>query len=821
MDCKSASNSNVYQVTVNRPAPPTGITGPAVVCDPATVRSYSATGGPTRTSYNWTIAGGTITSGQGTGTVQVQWNSVAGAGQLVLKGVSSFGCLTDSVTTSVDIRPLPAPAITPAAPSVCTGASTTLSVTPVAGVTYAWSPATGLNTTTGPTVIAAPTTTTTYTVTATETLSGCTSQRSVTVTVTPVAASPGPAVTLCSGGSAQIGAAPVAGNTYLWTPATGLSSATVANPTVTLTNTTSAPIVTTYTLTVTTSAGCTGTSTVAVTVNPAAVATPGPAVTLCSGGSAQLGSAPVAGNTYLWSPATGLSSATAANPTVTGTNTTSAPVTTPYTLTVTTSAGCISTGTVVVTVNPVAAIAPGPAVSFCSGGSAQIGAAPVAGNTYLWSPATGLSSATAANPTVTGTNTTGVPIVTTYTLTVTTSAGCIQSGTVAVTINPAAVATAGPARTICSGASAQLGAAPVAGNTYLWSPATGLNSATAANPTVMLTNPGPAATTTTYTLTATNATGCISTATVAVTVNPAAVAVAGPDRSICSGSSTALGAAPVADYTYSWSPTTGLSSATVANPTVTLVWANPSGIPISFNYVLTATNAQGCTSTATVSVTVIPLPLAITGPARAFCSGGSAQLGSSAAPVAGNTYLWSPATGLSSATVANPTVTLTNTTSAPVVTTYTLTVTTTATGCTNTATVAVTVNPLPVAVPGPAVTVCSGISAQLGAAPVAGNTYLWSPATGLSSATVANPTVTLTNTGPAATTTTYTLTATNATGCVSTGTVAVTVNPAAVATPGPAVSFCSGGSAQPGQRPRGGLHLPVEPGHGPEQRHGG
>jgi gliding motility-associated-like protein len=147
---------------------------------------------------------------------------------------------------------------------------------------------------------------------------------------------------------------------------------------------------------------------------------------------------------------------------------------------------------------------------------------------------------------------------------------------------------------------------------------------------------------------------------------------------------------------------------------------------------------------------------------------------------------------LSSTTVANPTVTLTNTTGAATTQTYTLT-TTSAAGCASTATVVVTVNPLPVANAGAATTICSGATGQLGATAVTGLSYSWSPATGLSSTTVANPTVTLTNTTGTATTQTYTLTTTNAAGCASTATVVVTINPVITAgTIGTDQTVCTG-----------------------------
>jgi gliding motility-associated-like protein len=498
----------------------------------------------------------------------------------------------------------------------------------------------------------------------------------------------------------------VSGNTYSWSPTTGLSSTTAANPTVTLTNTTTAATTQTYTLTVTSAAGCTSTGTVVVTVNPIPVAVPGAAVAICSGATGQLGATAVSGNTYSWSPATGLSSTTAANPTVTLTNTTTAATTQTYTLTVTSAAGCTSTGTVVVTVNPLPTAVPGAAIAFCSGGSGQLGATPVSGLTYSWSPSTGLSSATVANPTVTLTNTTTAATTQTYTLTVTSATGCTSTGTVVVTVNPLPTALPGAAIAFCSGATGQLGATAVSGNTYSWSPNTGLSSTTAANPTVMLTNTTGAPVNQTYTLTVTSATGCTSTGTVVVTVNPLPVALPGAAVAICSGSSTQLGATPVSGLTYSWSPATGLSSATVANPTVTLT--NTTAANITQTYTLTVTSAAGCTSTGTVVVTVTPLPVATAGAAVTICSGNTTQLG--AAPVSGLTYSWSPATGLSNSVIANPTLTLTNVsaTGTAITPTYTLTVTNPATGCVNTSTVVVTVNAeiLP-GIIGPNQTVCA------------------------------------------------------------------------------------------------------------------
>ena len=135
--CGGKVVADIFRITVTRAAGPNAIVGPALVCDPATVRTYTAAG-PTPASYRWRVTGGTISSGQNTSSVQVTWGNANTTGTLVLKGVSARGCPTDSVVKTVDIRPLPALVVTPTAPSICLGSSTTLTVAGQTGLTYAW-----------------------------------------------------------------------------------------------------------------------------------------------------------------------------------------------------------------------------------------------------------------------------------------------------------------------------------------------------------------------------------------------------------------------------------------------------------------------------------------------------------------------------------------------------------------------------------------------------------------------------------------------------------------------------------------------------------
>ena len=556
--CAGKTVADVLHITVVKPKGPTAIGGDQLVCGLNATRSYTASGG-TAPQVSWRVVGGTILGSPTANPVQVQWGG-AGTGTVVARGITQFGCPTDSVSSNIVIAQPATLAITGNL-SICQGSSTTL--TAVGGTApYTVSGGPSLITGAGPFTVS-PTATTTYTITGAAAPNTCGASGQVTVTVLPApAANVGPAnPSTCSGVALALGAAPVSGSTYSWSPGTGLSSPTVANPTLTLTNATSAPITATYTLTETNSAtGCVGTNTVTVTINPLPMALAGTAATICSGATAQLGAAPVAGYTYSWRPSTGLSSPAVANPTATLINTTSAPITQTYTLTTTSAANCVATATVTITVSPPLVAVPGAAATICSGGTAQLGAAPVSGYTYSWSPSTGLSSPAVANPTATLTNTTSAPITQIYTLTITNAAGCVGTGTVAVMVNPLPVAVPGAAATICSGATAQLGAAPVSGYTYSWTPGTGLSSTTLANPTFTLTNTTSAATTQTYTLTVTNtATGCVGTGTVAVTTNPTvAGGTISASQTVCPGTSpvpfasTAGASGGPGTYTYQW-----------------------------------------------------------------------------------------------------------------------------------------------------------------------------------------------------------------------------------------------------------------------------
>lgn len=594
--------------------------------------------------------------------------------------------------------------------SICQGQTATLTA-PAGAQSYSWSP--GGQTT--QTINVTPTTTTIYTCVITSFgITPC-----VGTYTTQVVVSPSPTITatgsatLCPGATGTLSVS--GATTYSWTPSSGLSSSTgsvvTANPGAT----------TNYTV-IGTSNNCSDTAMAQITISPA------PTITvnnpsLCTGDSAVLNAS--GATTFTWSPASGLSSATGSTITVTPS------VATTYTVTGTTST-CTSSATAIVTINAPPTVTVNSA-SVCPGASTTLNAN--GATTYSWSPPTGLSSGSGASVSASPT------VTTTYTVIGTSAAGCTDTAVATVTIAGNLSPTVNNA-SICNGSSGALNASGA--TSYTWSPATGLN--TSAGATVIATP----TVTTTYTITASSG-SCTGTVTAVVTVNPLPTVTVN-SGTVCAGQSTTLTAAGAQNYT--WSPGTGLSTTNGSS-----VSANPSS---SSSYTITGSDANGCASTATCSVTVNPLPQ-INVNSALVCGGGSAGLNATGA----TNYSWSPPGGLSATAGASVNA-------SPVSTTVYTVNATDANGCSGmaTSTVVVVVNPTITVNPA---SICAGNSSQINAS--GAMTYSWAPATGLSStmggSVNANPSVT----------TSYTVTGTIGT-CTAIATTTVTVNPLPVITIG-------------------------------------
>jgi gliding motility-associated-like protein len=135
---------------------------------------------------------------------------------------------------------------------------------------------------------------------------------------------------------------------------------------------------------------------------------------------------------------------------------------------------------------------------------------------------------------------------------------------------------------------------------------------------------------------------------VTIKVSTPDFAEAGPDTTICEGSSVQLYAS--GGVSYKWEPATGLSDRKTATPD-----ASPHK---TITYRVTVTNEQGLEDTAEVTVTVNPLPeLKITNEYK-LCEGDSIRLNAEGE----GEFHWEPEEGLSRNDVPDPLVWPSNTT---------------------------------------------------------------------------------------------------------------------------------------------------------------
>ena len=171
------------------------------------------------------------------------------------------GCTGGGISGSAVVTVNPAPTISVGPNNQC--GPVTLTATGTSN-TYAWSPAAGLNTTSGATVIANPTANTIYTVTGTITATGCQNSATVNVNYTPAAPLLTPsAINICVGASTTLTASTTAG-AAVWSPVTGLytdGAATIPYVAGTPLNTVYAkPTTTTTYSAITSTATCTSTA---------------------------------------------------------------------------------------------------------------------------------------------------------------------------------------------------------------------------------------------------------------------------------------------------------------------------------------------------------------------------------------------------------------------------------------------------------------------------------------------------------------------------------------------------------------------------------
>jgi hypothetical protein len=571
---------------------------------------------------------------------------------------------------------------------ICSGNSISLSAT--GAQNYSWS--TGAL---SGSVSVSPIVTTGYTVTGTN-LIGCSNTTVRTITVNPSPTITINSGTVCYGQNFTL--TPGGASTYSYS-----GGAAVVNPTAN----------TNYSVLGTNSLGCisatAAVSSLTVKALPVILVNSG---AICTGQSFTI--SPAGANTYTYSGGSAVVSPTA---------------TTGYSITGTSTAGCISSSAAVsnVTVNSLPVISANSG-SICSGQSFTI--VPSGASTYTYtggSPivtpvsnasysVTGTTTAgcVSASPAVSGITVHALPVISvnsgsvcsgqsftlvpsgaitysytggsavvspvsnaSYSITGTSTAGCVSAtpaiSNVTVLALPSISVNSG---SVCNGQSFTI--TPAGANTYTFSSGTAV-----VNP----------ATTTAYSVIGTSTAGCVSVpAILNVTVN-ALPAISVNSGTICLGQSFIISPGGASTYTYSG------GSATVT-PQVTSI------------YSITGTSSAGCLSPAAAicSVIVNPIPfITVTSSKTKICAGETATLISGGAA----SYSWNTG-ALTSSLAINPSTT----------TTYSV-LGVDLNGCQNSVALTLTVNPLPIVTASATSTlVCSGTTAALSGS--GASVYSWS-----------------------------------------------------------------------------------------------
>jgi hypothetical protein len=748
-----------------------------VAFTPSTTQTYTVTGtdanGCTNTSQvqvavnalptvsagsNQTVCEGTSVTLSGSGANTYTWNNNVQNGvaftpsttqTYTVTGTDANGC-TNTAQVQVAVNALP----TVSAGSnqtVCAGTSVTLSGSGAS--TYTWNN----NVQNG--VAFTPSTTQTYTVTGTA-ANGCTNTAQVQVTVNALpAVSAGQNQAVCAGTAVTLNGS--GAQSYTWN--NNLQNGVAFTPSTTQT----------YTVTGTDANGCTNTAQVQVAVNALPTVSAGQNQAVCAGTAVTLNGS--GAQSYTWN--NNVQNGVAFTPSTTQS----------YTVTGTAANGCTNTAQVQVAVNALPAVSAGQNQAVCAGTSVTLSGS--GAQSYTWN--NNVQDGVAFTPSTTQT----------YTVTGTDANGCTNTAQTTITVNALPTISAGSNQTVCAGTSVTLNGSGA--QSYTWN--NNVQDGVAFTPS----------TTQTYTVTGTDANGCTNTAQVQVAVNALPTVSAGQNQAVCIGNTVTLSGSGAQSYTWNnnvqdgvvFTPSTtqsytvtgtdangctntaqvqvavnalptvsaGQSQAVCAGTSVTLsgsgantyTWNNNVQDGVAFtpsttqSYTVTGTDANGCTNTALVTVTVNALPTVGAGQNQTVCAGTAVTLNGSGA----NTYTWNNNVQNAVAFIPNAT------------TTYTVTGTD-ANGCTNTAQVQVAVNALPTVSAGQNQAVCAGTSVTLSGS--GASTYTWN--NNVQDGVVFTP----------STTQSYAVIGTDANGCTNTAQVTVTVNALPTVSAGQNQAVCAG-----------------------------
>ena len=747
-----ASKTSTVTVTYNVATGP--ITGSSVtLCLPGVLALTEAgTGGI------WTSSNNTIATVSGTGVVY----GVSSSATLDTITYNNAGCGGSATYTLTVNNGGFTVSLTPTSGSYCNaGSAVNITASAPGATAFSWSPSSGLDATTGTVVNATPSASTVYTVIASD--GSCSNSSTITVwNITPGVISGG-SITLCTTGI---------GSSTTWTDTTAggawsVTSGSVATVTSGGVITPTTPLTAGTVTLAYTHLGCSVTRNLTVNASPSLSTLPASA-SVC--GSVGVTLTASGASTYSWNPSTGLSAATGSTVFATPASSTN------YSITGTSTAGCISTTTKSVTVNAgVTASALATSYTVCPGNTTTLiglGYSSTSATSYTVNTIP-YALVTQTSPTVISTFTSGntdegylsTPLPFTFNFFGTNysninintngyvdfSSTPTTTGYSTVTIPSSSLPSPMIAlfeRDLTGGilSYSTEGTAPNRKFVIYYNGKYDYNTSTSVNYGQIVLYETSNLIDMYVTSTFNSAKACgIQNAGGTIGLSPTSrnystYQVTNPE---------AFRFGPtLASPTYSWTPSSGLSSSTTSTTIAT--------VPSAGTYSVAITNpATGCSSIGTVAVSTYSVPV-VAIPTPAIGCSGFAMTATGA-----STYSWAPSTSLSATTGA----TVTPTPTVSVI--YTVTGAS-SNGCT--ATASKQVNPAPSFTITPSSgTVCVGGSVTFSAAGT--TSYVWTPAASLSAST--GSTVVASPTGS----TLYSVVGTDGIGCTSSRTAVMSVNP--------------------------------------------
>jgi autotransporter-associated beta strand protein len=744
-DC--AITTSAYPVTVN-PNPTPFIVGSNNVCSNQTGVTYSTAlvaGG----SYTWVVSGGTIVSGAGTNSIQVDWGTTGSGTVQLTETVIASTCSITTPVLNVFINAPPTPAITGIS-TVCSDQFGVGYSTPSTGNIYFWSVSGGSIAsgagTNAITVNWGSAGTGTINLTEISLSTGCiTATSPFNVIINPL---PTPTIlgnnNVCAGDLNKIYSTPaVAGNTYNWVVTGGSISGSSTNNTVSI----NWGLAGLGTLQLTQTIFATGCSLITPVYNVNINSLPTPIIaganTVCANQTSVVYSTTnIVGNTYSWSVVGGS--------VVAGVGTNSITInwngagTGIISLVETTSAsGCSTSATPLnVTINP----NPSPIIAgnntVCAFDLGKIYSTPlVIGNNYSWSVSGGTIIGSSTNNTVTinwgaaGTGTLSVV----ETNPISTCSFTTPVYTVNINSTPTPVVTG--STTVCANAiGVTYSTANVVGDLYGWSVSGGTITSGLGTNSIVVDWGGAGVGTVTLTEVVV-ASGCsITLPAYSVTINPTPSPLIVGNNTVCANDINKIYSTPfVAGHTYSWVVTGGVISGSSSNNSVTVNWGAAGIGTLTLTETIIATSCSVTTAPYNVNINNLPTP-AITGLSTVCALQTGVTYSTLLAP--GNSYTWVISGGTITSGLGTNTVTVDW--GASGLGSLTLTEAIPSSSCSTTTPVYnVIINPIPSPIISGNNTVCATDQKIYSTPFTVGNTYSWVVTGGIISGSSTNNTVTI------------------------------------------------------------------------------